>query len=94
MNEILHANVFFIIASIATTMFCILTCIILYHVIKIVRIIRSILERIEAGSEAIARDVAQVRELVAGGGLVAKVVKFAMGLSGSTRNKKTAKNKE
>jgi uncharacterized protein (UPF0335 family) len=94
MNEILHANIFFIIASIATTVFCILTCIILYHVIKIVRSIRSIIERIEAGSEAIARDVAQVRELVAGGGLVAKVMKFVMGLSGTARAKRATKSKE
>lgn len=94
MNEILHANIFFIIASIATTVFCILTCIILYHVIKIVQGVRSIIERIEAGSEAIARDVAHVRELVAGGGLMAKAMKFVVGLGGSTRTRKTAKNKE
>jgi len=91
MNEILHANIFFIIASIATVMFCILTCIILFHVIKIVRSIRSIIEKIEAGSDVIARDVAHVRELVASGGFVAKAMKFAMRFSGSSARRKTKK---
>jgi uncharacterized protein (UPF0335 family) len=93
MNEILHANVFFIITSIATVVFCVLTCVILYHVIKIVKSIRLIIERIESGSEVIARDVAQVRELVASGGLMAKVVKFAMGMRGSTSRRRKSKNK-
>jgi uncharacterized protein (UPF0335 family) len=93
MNEILHANIFFIIASIATVMFCVLTCIILFHVIKIVRSIRSIIERIEEGSEVIAQDVAHVRELVTSGGLMAKAAKFVMGLS-KTARKKRKTNKE
>jgi fructose-specific phosphotransferase system IIC component len=92
MNEILHANIFFIIATIATVVFCILTCVILYHVIKIVQSIRSIIERIQSGSEVIARDVAQVRELVASGGLMAKAIKFAMGLRGTQTRKD--KNKD
>jgi hypothetical protein len=65
MNEVLHANIFFIIASLSTVVFCILISLILFHVLKIIRIIRSILEKIEAGSEMIARDVANVRSLVA-----------------------------
>ena len=61
MNEVLHANIFFLIASIATVVFCILISIILYHVLKIIKSLRSIIERIEAGSERIAEDVANVR---------------------------------
>ena len=79
MNEVLHANIFFIIASIATVVFCILISIILYHLLKIVRSIRSIVERIEAGSEVIAQDVAHVRELVASGGIIARIMQFVMG---------------
>jgi hypothetical protein len=79
MNEILHANIFFIIASVATIIFCILTCIILYYVIKIVQSIRAILKRIEAGSEIVAQDVAYVRELIASGGVLSKIFQFIMG---------------
>ena len=61
MNEVLHANIFFVIASVATVVFCIFSCLILYHILKIVRLVRAIVERIEAGSGVIAEDVAQVR---------------------------------
>ena len=89
MNEILHANIFFVIASIATVIFCILICIILYQIIKIMSSIRSIIERIEAGSEMLANDVAHVRELVSSGGIFTKMFQFMMGGRGNKkRNKK------
>jgi len=97
MNEILHANIFFLIASIATVIFCILTCIILYHVLKIVKSIRSIIEKIEAGSEVIANDVAHVRELIASGGMFSRAIQFIIGAtrgrsSSGSRRKKHAEN--
>jgi len=92
MNEILHANIFFLIASIATVTFCILTCVILFHVIKIVKAIRSILERIEAGSEKIAQDVAHVRSLVSNGGVVSRVFSFMAGASGMRRKSRSRKD--
>jgi len=85
MDEVLHANIFFFIASMATVIFCILTAIILYQVIKITKAIRSILERIEAGSEAIAQDVAHVRSLVSNGGMMSRAISFIMGVAGSRR---------
>ena len=85
MDEVLHANIFFFIASIATVVFCILTCIILYQVIKITKAIRSILERIEAGSEKIAQDVAHVRSLVSNGGVVSRMFTFIVGATGAGR---------
>jgi uncharacterized protein YacL len=91
MNEILHANIFFIIASIATVIFCILTCIILYHVIKIVRSLRSIIERIESASEVVAEDVAHVRALIASNTLFSRLLNF-MGASNFKR--KTTKKKK
>jgi len=87
MDEVLHANIFFFITSVATVIFCILTSIILYQVIKITLVVRSILERIEAGSEKIAQDVAHVRSLVSNGGVMSKVISFAMGVVGKTRRR-------
>jgi len=90
MNEILHANIFFIIASIATVIFCILISIILYHVMKIVKSIRSIIQRIETGSEVIAQDVAHVRELIASGGMFSRAFQFIIG---STRSRSSSSKK-
>ena len=61
MTEILHANIFFVIASVATIVFCLLICVLLYHIIKIVRSIRRIVERVESGSEALASDIEDLR---------------------------------
>jgi hypothetical protein len=83
MNEILHANIFFFIASTATIFFCIFICFALYQLIKILKSVRRIIERIEAGSEMIARDIAQVRSLVSGGGIFARALEFMTGFKKS-----------
>jgi len=89
MNEVLHANIFFLIASIATVIFSILACVILYQVIKSVKVIRSILERIESGSEKIAQDFAHVRSLVSNGGVVSRVITFMVGAAGLGRRNRS-----
>ncbi len=87
MNEVLHANIFFVIASIATVVFCVLISLILFHVFKIVRSLRAIIERIEAGSEVIAQDMASLREAVASGGIWSRIIQFIMGTKNGRRNK-------
>lgn len=79
MNEILHANIFFFIASAATVVFCILISIALYQVIRILKLVRSVMERIEAGSELIAEDVANVRAFIKNGSLMSRILGFMMG---------------
>jgi hypothetical protein len=75
MNEILQANIFFFIASVATVVFLILISVILYHVIKIVRSIRSIVEKIEVGSEVLADDVSNLRsQIINGGGFITRFI--------------------
>jgi hypothetical protein len=78
MNEILHANIFFFIASAATIIFCLLISVILYQLLKIIRSIRTIVERIEAGSELIAEDLAAAREYVQSGGIFTRALGFIM----------------
>ncbi len=90
MNEILHANIFFIIASVATVFFLVLVSIILFHIIKIVKLVRSILGRIEAGSEILARDMANLRGLVMGGSIISR---FFSLFSSDDRPKKTTRSK-
>lgn len=91
MNEVLHANIFFVIASIATLVFCVFICFILYHVYKIARALRRIVDRIEAGSELIAEDVAFVRSFVHGG--LANLFSF-FGSTARTRKRKVKSDDE
>lgn len=79
MSEVLQANIFFYIASVATVVFCIVVTLILFQIFKIMKTVRSILERIDSASEVMAEDVAQVRKLVATGGLVSTIVGLVFG---------------
>lgn len=84
MNEILHANLFFIIASLATICFSILVCVFLYHVIKIVKAIRRIVDRVEAGSEVLADDLEELRVNLN----PAKVFGFIMNIFSTRKSRK------
>ena len=89
MSEVLHANIFFFIASIATVIFCIVVTMILFQVYKITKSVRSILERVESASEVVAEDVAHVRQLVATSGLISTIIGLVFG----TKNKKSHSKK-
>jgi hypothetical protein len=95
MNEILHANIFFLIASIATVCFCILVSIILFQVIKVLKLVRSILERVEAGSEVLASDLAHIRMFFSEGGFLMRLMgMFGGGKTKNTRHKKPVRDEE
>ena len=89
MNEILHANVFFVIASVATVVFCIIVTMILWHVLQMVKRLRTIVERVEEASEQIAHDAAHLRRFVTQGGVFSKMIGIIMGVmaSGQGRNR-------
>lgn len=89
MNEILHANVFFVIASIATVLFTVIVCLVLYQVFKLVTSLRRIIERIEAGSAQVAEDVAHARSLLYNGGMIARVIGFMSGKKTSARRSRS-----
>ena len=92
MREILQANIFFIITSIAVVAFTILVCFILYQVLKIVRTVRKIVDRVEEGSELIADEVSQLRTYVMEGSLVSQIMGFFLNTksrSASRSRKKT-----
>ncbi len=92
MNEILHANIFFLIASIATVCFCAFVCVILYHVIRVLQTIRAILDRIEAGSEVIAQDLAELRQVVRDGGVLTRLFALLFGSTSTTQKKRKRTN--
>jgi hypothetical protein len=87
MSEILQANIFFLIASIATVVFCIVVTMILFQIYKIMKTLRSILERIDSASETMSEDVAHVRKLVATGGLVSTIMGLVFGAKKQKRSK-------
>lgn len=64
MTEVLHANIFFFITSIAVIVFTFVLTVLLYHVIKILRSVRRIVERVEAGTEMLAGDLEDLRAYV------------------------------
>jgi len=89
MNEILHANVFFIITSVATVVFSLITCLILFHVLKLVKSVRRIVERIEAASEQVADDLESAREFFYNGGMIARVMGFMAGTKRKARRSRS-----
>lgn len=89
MSEVLQANIFFFIASIATVVFCILLSLVLFQFYKIAKSIRAIIERVESATEVMAEDVTRVRELVASSGLLSGILNFILG--GTKRRTTTRK---
>ena len=94
MTEILHANIFFFIASAATIVCSILVCIVLFLVIKILISIRAILARIEAGSDKIAEDIQAARDFVTGGGIIAHLISLAARVRGGRKARSSRSKKE
>lgn len=87
MNEILHANIFFFIASIATVAFAIMICIVFYHVIKILKSLRAMIEKVEAESDVIVGDIHAVRDFVFKGGFVSHLMRLVVGESVNRRSR-------
>jgi len=74
MNEILHANIFFFIASIGVVLFSVLVCVALYYIIRILRAVERIVARVERGSDVIAEDVAHLRTYLAERSLISRII--------------------
>ena len=86
----LQANIFFFITSIAVVVFTVLVCVAVYYVIRILRTVGKIVERVDLGSETIAEDISQLRSYIAEGSLMSQIV----GLFIKTKKKSRRKNEE
>jgi len=64
MDEVLHANIFFFITGIAVIVFTFLLSIALYHFIKLMKTLRRIADRVEAGTATLAEDFENLRAYV------------------------------
>ncbi len=94
MTEILQANIFFFIASVATIVFSIMACVAMYFIIKILISIRAILARIEEGSDLIAEDIKGFRAFVTGGGIISHLINFVARAGGGGQKKRSSRKKE
>lgn len=88
MSEVLHANIFFVITSVAVVLFTLLVCVLLYHLIKIVKSIRRIVERVEVGSEVLADDIEHIRESLNPARLIQFIMSFMPGVVSKRRSRR------
>ena len=88
MAEVLQANIFFFITSVAVIVFTALLCVALYYVIKILRAVRNIVDRVDTGSETIAEDISQLRSYLAEGSLISQVIGLFVKTKRKSRRKK------
>ena len=92
MTEVLHANIFFAITSFAVIVFTLLLCFAVYQIIKILKSIRRIVERIDEGSEMIVDDMDSLRSYVMEGSLVSQLIGFFMGnRAAASRTKRSSR---
>lgn len=87
MSEVLQANVFFFITGIAVIVFTLLLSIALYHIIRILKSLRRVMDKIEIGSEIIAEDMQSVREYFTEKSLFSRVLGGMLGTSGKHSSK-------
>ena len=90
MTEVLQANIFFMITSVAVILFTLLVCVLLYHLIKIVKLIRKIVERVETGSEVLAEDIDNIRNSLN----PAKLIQFVMSMMPGAAPKRRSRRKK
>lgn len=83
MSEVLQANIFFFVTGISIIILTLLLCVGLYHVIRILKSVRKIMDRIEYGSEVIAEDISSMRKHFAETSLVSSLLGVFLGRSGS-----------
>lgn len=93
MDEVLHANIFFLIASVATVIFCIIICFILYQVYKIIKSVRSILERIESASEIVTNDMLELRSSLKSGGVFGRILSIIFSATAGSARRKRSRDK-
>ena len=76
MEDILKADIFFFIASLGVVLFTILVGMALYQVVRILKLIRRIVERVDAGSEVLVDDIENLRESFSPARIISFIMSF------------------
>lgn len=96
MEAFMKADIFFFITTLAVTLVTAGVIIALYYAIKILRNVRDVSDRVEAGSKALQEDFTELRVKVKESGFSLRLLreflrKASRWLSGTPRSKKSAK---
>jgi predicted PurR-regulated permease PerM len=92
MNDILHANIFFFITSVATVLIALLVSIILFYIARIMRDISDIVRKLNNASKDLERDFQDLRsEIKNEGAKLRSVVDVVLGFALSRIQKRTAR---
>lgn len=67
MNTIIHADIFFFITSIAVVIFAIGTIIVFYYLIRLMKHVEYIAEKIRLESDHVTEDIAAIRDRIRNG---------------------------
>jgi len=76
MNEVLHANIFFVIASIGTILFILFTILIMWQILRFVKSLRNIADKIEQESDNLIEDISSIRSMSRKGAFFRELIKF------------------
>ena len=74
MNEVLLANVFFVITGSAVLVVAAFVCVVCYHAVRLLRVARKTLGRIEDGTEVFFDDLRTFRDRVVSGQIFVKLL--------------------
>jgi len=94
MSDVLHANIFFFITAIAVVLVTVMVIIALYYVIRILRAVRDVAERVREGSEVIAQDAANFREGILSGSFLSAIYERAAKTAGFSTRKSRRRAKQ
>lgn len=94
MNEVLLANVFFIITGSAVLVVSAFVCVVCWHAIKIECKVRALLRQIETGAEMLVEDAKAFRERLAEGNLFGRMFAAVVGALTHITNKRAGVRKK
>ncbi len=95
MNDILHANIFFFISSVATVLLAVLVSVILFYVARIVRDVSEIVAKVNKASTDIEHDFQDLRSEIKHEAVkVRAIVDVVLGFALSRMQKRTARKEK
>ena len=95
MNEVLLANVFFIITGATILVVAAFLCVLTYHLIRIARTVRTIADRVQETTELFVDDARHIRDQIASGAVVARLLAIVMqGLAAARPKRRTSRRKK